>query len=149
MKNVGRITNKDKDVIGREIQAQVTKTRFGPTFRTAKFDIHYDSGIQNLASWWDYMKEKGLIVKAKSGYAFKMCDDLTLTSDQFVKTVNSDPAFKEKVYDAICNKYIMTYRPANSQIVEEIERQEADETETSSVDVTASGAEKIESSTEE
>ena len=127
MKNIGRVTNKDKQVIGRTIQAQVTKTRFGPTFRTATFDIHYDSGIQNLASWLDYMKEHNLVTGTKAGYTFKMCDNQILKADQFVELANTNPEFRDKVYNAIADNYIMTYKPSNSYISEDTDHLEGNE----------------------
>jgi len=127
MKNIGRITNSKKVVIGRTIQAQVTKTRFGPTFRTATFDIHYDSGIQNLQSWLDYMKDNGLVTGTKAGYTFKMCNNEIIKADDFVRLCSEDPSFKETVYKAICDDYIMKYRPAS--IVEDVEHVEGEESE--------------------
>jgi recombination protein RecA len=129
MKNIGRVTTKDKTVIGRTIQAQVTKTRFGPTFRTASFDIHYDSGIQDLASWLGYMKDHGLITGTKAGYTFKMLDNEILKAEDFVRLAYEKPDLKDKVYKAICENYIMTYKPANSYINEEVEHSEGDESE--------------------
>lgn len=129
MKNIGRINNAAKEVIGRTIQAQVTKTRFGPTFRTATFDIHYDSGIQDLASWLDYMKDHGLITGTKAGYTFKMWNNEILKADAFVKLCHENPEFKAAVYKAICDNYVMTYRAANSAIIENVEYAEAEESE--------------------
>lgn len=129
MKNIARVANADKQVIGRTIQAQVTKTRFGPTFRTASFDIHYDSGIQDLASWLTYMKDHGLITGTKRGYTFKMWNDEVLKADEFVEKVNNDSEFHKTVYNAICDNYVMKYRPANSKIVEDIEHLEGSESE--------------------
>ncbi len=130
MKNIGRINNTKKQVIGRTIQAQVTKTRFGPTFRSATFDIHYDSGIQDLQSWLDYMKDNGLVTGTKAGYTFKMCDNQILKASEFVTACAEKPEFKETVYSAICDDYIMKYRPANSKIVEDVEHAEGEEAET-------------------
>lgn len=130
MKNIGRINNTKKQVIGRTIQAQVTKTRFGPTFRTATFDIHYDSGIQDLQSWLDYMKDNGLVTGTKAGYTFKMCDNQILKASEFVTACAEKPEFKATVYSAICDDYIMKYRPANSKIVEDVEHAEGEEAET-------------------
>ena len=33
----------------------------------------------------------------------------------------TDAIIKEEIYQAICNKYIMQYRPSNSKIVEDVE----------------------------
>jgi len=130
MKNVGRITiPKTKEVIGRNIQAQVVKTRFGPSLRTASFDIHYDSGIQDLASWLDYLKNHGLITGTKAGYTFKMLDNQIMKADEFVKVVTEQPNVRDTVYQSICDNYIMKYRAANSYINEDVEHDEGEETE--------------------
>jgi recombination protein RecA len=63
--NIGRIKNSNKDVVGMECQAQVTKNRCGPNYKSASFDIMYDSGIQDIASWYEYMKTFGLMTPKK------------------------------------------------------------------------------------
>ncbi len=130
MKNIGRITNKDKEVIGRTVQAQVIKSRVGPSFRTAVFDVLFDSGIQDLSSWLDYLKDHGLITGTRAGYGFKCTTNKEImTADKFVEVANSNPAFREEVYNAICDSYITTYRDPNSKIVEDVEHVEGDEEE--------------------
>lgn len=111
------------EVIGMKCTSQVIKNRCGPGYRTAQFEIHYDSGIQDLSSWLNYMKLHGLITGDKSGYTFKRADGTKVEFDtpKFVELMHTDETLKEEVYQAICNEYIMTYRDPNSKIVEDVE----------------------------
>jgi len=119
--NLGKLTKGD-EVIGMKAQTQVIKNRCGPNYRTAAFEIHYDSGIQDLSSWVKYMKEHGLVNGDGHGYDYKRADgsEITFKTDKFVELVNTDPVFKEEVYQAICNNYVMKYRDPNSKIVEDV-----------------------------
>lgn len=119
--NLGKLTKGD-EVIGMKAQTQVIKNRCGPNYRTAAFEIHYDSGIQDLASWLKYMKEHGLVGGDGHGYTYTRPDGtkLTFKTDKFVEMINTDPAFKEEVYQVICASYIMKYRDPNSAIVEDV-----------------------------
>lgn len=119
--NVGKVKNADKEEIGATIQAQVKKNRLGPPFRTAKFDVHYDSGIQDLSSWLAFMKDKGLITGTKAKYVFKGKNgNIEFNAEKFVEMINTDKEFKDEIYEAICNKYIMHYRDPNSMIDENV-----------------------------
>lgn len=120
--NLGKVKKGD-DIIGVQAQAQVIKNRCGPNYRIAQFQIHYDSGIQDLASWLLYMKENGLISGTAAKYTYKRPsgEELQFNTAKFVELVNTDEALKEEVYQAICNNYIMKYRDPNSAIVEGVE----------------------------
>lgn len=133
--NLGKIKNSAKtEVIGMECQAQVIKNRCGPNYRTAAFDVMFDSGVQDLASWLDYLKKNGLIEGDGRGYTYTRPDGtkLEFNTAKFVELVNSDAALKEEIYQVICNNYIMKYRDPNSKIVEDVER-----TNTENDDITA------------
>lgn len=123
--NMGKLKDpKTKDVYGMGCQAQVIKNRCGPCFRTAAFDIFYDSGVQDLASWIDFMKLHGIITGTGHGYTYKKenGEELKFTTAKFVELMQTDPVLKEEIYQAICKKYIMVYRDPNSQIIDNIER---------------------------
>lgn len=119
--NLGKLTKGD-DVIGMKAQAQVIKNRCGPNYRTAAFEIHYDSGIQDLASWIKFMKDYGIVTGDGRGYEYKRKNGETIefNTAKFVELMNSDANLKEEVYQTICDKYIMQYRDPNSKIVEDI-----------------------------
>lgn len=122
--NLGKIKDSNKETIGMECQAQVIKNRCGPNFRTAAFDVMYDSGIQDRASWIDYMKTHGIITGSGHGYEYKRKDGTVVEFKpaEFPKLVNDDPTLKEEIYQVICENYVMKYRDPNSKIVENVER---------------------------
>lgn len=128
LKAIGTIKNKDKEVIGRQVQAQVQKSRFGPSFRTAVFNVMFESGIQDLESWLDYMKDHGMISGNKAGYNMDCTKNKErMDVDGFVKAINNNPDFKEEVYNLICENYIMRYRDPNSKIATDTETVEEEE----------------------
>jgi recombination protein RecA len=122
--NLGKLKNAAKEVIGMECQAQVIKNRCGPNYRTAAFDVMYDSGIQDRASWLDYMKLHGIITGDGHGYEYKRVDGkkTEFKPAEFPALVNGDPSLKEELYQAICDNYIMKYRDPNSKIEVNLER---------------------------
>lgn len=127
MATLGKVKKSD-EVIGVQAQAQVIKNRCGPNYRSAAFEIHYDSGIQDLTSWLKFMKERGIVTGTAAKYTYKRPngEELNFNTAKFVELVNSDTALKEEVYQAICSKYIMEYRSPNSKIVEDTEIQEGE-----------------------
>jgi recombination protein RecA len=116
----GQIKNADKRVIGVDCKAVVTKNRMGPPKRMANFEIHFDSGIQDLKSWLDFMKDNGLISGTSREWIFKLPSGIQkLSTKEFVEKVNIDPIFKDEVYTQICDHQIMKYRNPNALINEE------------------------------
>jgi len=116
------------EVIGMKCTSQVIKNRCGPGYRTAQFEIHYDSGIQDLSSWLTYMKLHGLITGDKSGYKFirPSGEKIEFDTPKFVELVNTDEVLKEEVYQALCSEYIMQYRDPNSKIIEDVETEDGE-----------------------
>lgn len=120
LNNVGKIKKGD-DVIGNECKAQVVKNRMGPPQRTAEFSIFFDSGIQDLSSWLEFLKKHGLATKSGQAYNIILGEEtVKLSSREFVEKINADAEFKQKVYSLICNSYIMKYRDPNSKIDEDV-----------------------------
>jgi hypothetical protein len=150
----GKIKKGD-DIVGVECEARVTKNRLGPPHRKAYFNIFFDSGIQDLASWWEYLKENGIAKKEKADKddkkkKKKLTDEekeaekkekktakliidapsgkFIGTSAEFAERINSDAQFKEEVYQLICTDFIMKYRDPNSQIDEDVDVDTEDKT---------------------
>jgi hypothetical protein len=44
-----------------------------------------------------------------------------LSTGELLEKIQTDQAFKDEIYDVIASDYIMKYRPANSQIIENLE----------------------------
>jgi recombination protein RecA len=119
--NTGALKKGNK-IIGNNCKAVVTKNRIGPPKRSALFEIHFDSGIQDLKSWLDFLKENGFAKKVDDKYNIKLSlDTVKLTVPEFVEKINTDQKFKDEVYDVIASEYVMKYRDPNSVISEDIE----------------------------
>lgn len=117
-------------VIGNNCKAVVTKNRMGPPKRFAEFELHFDSGIQDLKSWLDFLKTEKLADYGGGKYTLKLpSEKVTLSVPEFVARINADEKFKDEVYDIIADKYIMTYRDPNSLIKEDVEVDEDSEEE--------------------
>lgn len=124
LSNMGKLKGAGQKIIGNKCKAVVTKNRMGPPHRNALFEIHYDSGIQDLTSWLDFLKENGFAKKEKDGdkYTIKLPSGaIKLSTSELLEKIQAEPAFKDEIYDVIAADYIMKYRPANSQIIENLE----------------------------
>jgi len=119
---IGKL-KKNNEVIGVKCTCAVIKSRMGPGARGAQFEIHYDSGIQDLASWLNFSKERGIITGTAAKYSWKRTNGETMefNTAKFVELMNSDKDLKEEFYQVICDNYIMHYRDPNSKIVEDVE----------------------------
>lgn len=123
--NIGKLKNPTtKEVYGMECQSQVIKTRFGPNFRIAQFNIFFDSGVQDFASWVDFMKLHGIISGTGHGYTYKKVngEEIKFKGGEFPNLMTGDPSLKEEMYNAICDKYIMQYKEKDSQVIEDVEK---------------------------
>lgn len=126
--STGQLKKSDK-VIGNNCKAVVVKNRMGPPKRSALFELHFDSGIQDLKSWLDFLVETGLAKKLEGKFNIKLASGtVKVNVPEFVEKINADAAFKDEVYTLIANEYIMKYRDPNSLIQEDVEVDEtADE----------------------
>lgn len=120
-----KIKNKKGQVVGIEAQAKITKNRLGPPDRVAKFDIYFDRGIDDISSWLELMKEHKLVKRGGAWYTFtdKDGNDHKFQSTDFEDFLAEDAERKERIYEAICEHEIMSYR-TNSK--EEYEKEESD-----------------------
>jgi len=119
LSNTGQIKKGDV-IIGNKCKAVVVKNRMGPPRRSANFTILYDSGVQDLQSWLDFLKENQFITGTSSKWTFKLnSGDYKLSTQEFVDKINTTPSFKDEVYNIICEKQIMKYRNPNEKIEEE------------------------------
>jgi recombination protein RecA len=59
-----KLKDKDNTVYGIVTNGRIIKSRLGTSHRTAKFEIHFDHGIDDEGSWFNVLNEEGLIAKA-------------------------------------------------------------------------------------
>ena len=121
LNNAGKL-KKGEEIIGNKCKAEVKKTRFGPGGRKAEFEMHYNSGIADYASWFQILKDNEII--KQSGQSYKYTTDaneeIQFKSNDFVFKMNSDEKLKNELYGKICNAVIMKYKEPNSVIEEDL-----------------------------
>ena len=117
LNTIGKL-KKDEVVIGNKCKAVVVKNRMGPPNRSAEFDIYYDSGIADYASWLKILKDNKIINQGGAYYSYK---DKKFQSNDFVKMMVEDSSLKEELYQKICDAVIMKYKEPNSLIREDVE----------------------------
>lgn len=114
---IEKLKNSDKEVIGVHTRATVRKNRLGPPFKSAEFEVYFDSGIADYASWIELAKKKGFITGPSNGLLY---NGEKYNTDSFVKKLNTDNVFKDNLYNKICEAVIMQYKTPNSTVLENL-----------------------------
>jgi recombination protein RecA len=70
--DVRRVTTlkEGEEAVGNRVRARVVKNKIAPPFRSAEFDITFDSGINILGDLVDLASESDIIVKQGAWYSF-------------------------------------------------------------------------------
>lgn len=116
LKSVGQIkVTKEgrEEILGIKTRAQVIKNRMGPPLRSVDYDIYFESGIDDFGSWLEMLKEYGLVTQAGAWYTYTNTDTgevIKFQSKDFQSKIMDNPELKDKVYQDICNKYILKYK---------------------------------------
>lgn len=120
LNSVGKLKKVD-EIIGNECKAVVVKNRMGPPNRQASFNIYYDSGIADYASWLDVLKKTNLVKQAGAYYKYTTDkgEEIQFQTKDFVSTMQSNLELKSEIYNKICDAVIMKYKDPNSVIVED------------------------------
>jgi len=121
LNNVGKLKT-GVEVIGNKCKAVVVKNRMGPPQKQTEFDIYYDSGIADYASWIKVMKDNKLITQGGAYYTYKpnVGEPIKFQTKDFVDMVENDENLKNEIYKKICDSFIMKYKDPNSKIVEDV-----------------------------
>ncbi len=69
IRRVSTIKEGDR-AVGNHVRARVVKNKVAPPFRTAEFDIMFDSGISVVADVLDLGAENGIVTRSGSWYSF-------------------------------------------------------------------------------
>ena len=116
LQSVGKLKTKigSKDtVVGVETEATVTKNRLGPPYKKAKFEIYFDSGINDLGSWFTLLKEYGVVNGSGAWYTLVREDtgeEIKFQAKDWVAKLEADSDLKQYVYDKMCSVSISKYR---------------------------------------
>lgn len=133
LKLIGKENSGDEiqgsDKTGRKVEAEIVKNRVGPPLRKVKFNIYFDRGIDNYESWLFALKEMGVVTTGGAWYTYKHTDPETgeereakFLKRDFDDLLASDPSLREHMYNAICDTYIMEYKPKKVEEKQEEKR---------------------------
>lgn len=64
-----KLKDKDNSVYGLKTNGRIIKSRLGPGHRSVKFEIHFDHGIDDEGSWFEFLHEAGMIEK-RNGWCY-------------------------------------------------------------------------------
>ena len=129
LKSVGQIKVKKDGVdqtVGIKTRCQVIKNRMGPPLKTIDYDIYFESGIDNFGGWLNVMKQFKLVSTAGAWYTYTKADGTAVKflSKDFQGKLDADPELKDEIYNAICDAYILTYKPGDNIGIDDIEIEE-------------------------
>lgn len=103
--------------VGQKIQVTVVKSRFGPPGRAVTFNVMFDSGIDDVGSWLDIMKEMGFLKISGSWYSYEYVDMETgelitkkFQSKDFKKMLSDNASLRDSIYNEISKTMIMEYK---------------------------------------
>lgn len=120
-----------KDEYGNTISVKVIKNRLGPPGRSARFDITYDSGIDDTSSLLEALKDFGFLKQNAAWYSYESVNQDTgeqtihkFMAKEFKTWINAVPGRREEVYDQICSAYIRNYNISDDFDTDSIVRED-------------------------
>ena len=122
-KKVGMIkamVNNIEQVVGIKTKAQVTKNRVGPPFKSANFNIYFDSGIDEVGSILETCKNYGIIKQggAWSSYVnIETGEEIKFYGKDFHEKVLLNEENKYDIYKRIAELSIVKYKPSFDETV--------------------------------
>jgi len=115
LKGVGKIKEKVNGiemVVGQEVECEVVKNRLGPPNRKVRYNVFYDSGIDDAYGTLKLLKEYKIVKQGGAYYSYTTAggDELSFLAREFKDLLESHPTAREELYEKLCDKYIMKYR---------------------------------------
>jgi len=116
LKNIGKLKEKIngvEEIVGNNVEAQVVKNRLGPPQRKAKYQIYFNAGIDDYSGWLDLMKSYKILSGGGAGwYTYKFGEEEIKFQGvgELKELLNTREDIKARMYDQICEHYIMLYR---------------------------------------
>jgi recombination protein RecA len=102
----GKLKDSAGNIIGVSTKAVITKSRLGPPYREAEFNIYFNRGIDDYSSWLDTLKEIGIVKQSGAWYSY---NDEKFQAKDFPQFLESDQERKSQLYDKICEVLVMKY----------------------------------------
>ena len=114
----GKIQGPEKDLpLGITTEAEIIKNRIGPPHRKASFNIMYNSGIDDVSSIMDFLKDKGIATSSGAWYTYKYCnretgeiiEEIRFQRKDFHNKLFSREEIRKDILSNISDYYITTY----------------------------------------
>lgn len=134
MRSTKKITEKvggQKKVVGVRLRPHIIKNRLAPPEQQCEFDLFFNSGIDDIGSWRDVLKDYNLIKHKGGGWFDVFTEDEDgnkvpyylpeerdkdepdqfkfRTDDGWYEALREYPAFKQDMYDLVAKKMIVNY----------------------------------------
>ncbi len=126
--DVRRVTTikEGEQAVGSRTRARVVKNKVAPPFRTAEFDIMFDSGISYFGDLIDLAVEQNIVEKQGSWFSY---GDVRLGQgrEQAKKFIQDNPDLSEEIRKAILAKGLPTALSGKEVPSKEASGKEADE----------------------
>ena len=124
LKSVGKIKDKEGEIIGVQTEAQIVKNRFGPPFKKATFNIYFDSGIDDYSSWLDSLKKYKAINQSGAWYEIVMEDTgevVKFQSKDWQKLLRERDDVREYCKGLLEKNSISSYKPQDAIDTDDLE----------------------------
>lgn len=117
LNSVGKIkakqANGKEEIVGVQTEATIIKNRVGPPFKKAQFEIYFNSGIDDVNSWLNILKEYDLL--KQSGAWYELVNEETgevfkFQSKDWKNILIQNDALKTYCYNRICEAVISKYK---------------------------------------
>lgn len=124
-----KLKDKDGEIFAIKTNAKCMKSRFGPPHRGCSFQIRFDSGVDDVSSWRDFLHDKKLLDKA-NGFWFirnvpqtvygkdesdskvEVVPEIKFRENDWRKLIEGDPALRGHVLDLLEQKLVVRYDAA-------------------------------------
>ena len=124
LKSTGKIKDAEGEIIGVQTEAQVVKNRFGPPFKKATFNIYFDSGIDDYASWLDSLKKYKAIEQGGAWYTITVestGEIVKFLSKDWGKLIRTNEELRLQCKRLLEINSISSYKPQDSIDLESLE----------------------------
>jgi hypothetical protein len=125
MQKSGKIKAKVNDidrVVGRSTMAKIEKNRLGPPEVSVKYDIYFDRGVDNYASWDTYVSKFKICKQQGAYYSYDYVD--TNTGEVIAykaqgwnafcrQVLEPNPDVAKQLWEKLCEKFITTYKTSS------------------------------------
>lgn len=99
-------------IVGVNVKAKIIKNRLGPPHRIASFDVYFDRGIDDITSWYKYLKDSGVIDAsgAWAKYVDQHGEEHKFQAKTFPKLLEDNPDLRTELYEKMCDTIITSYK---------------------------------------